>query len=266
MSSPFVRYISAIRTPRPWLPSSLTLSRPLGFLRTYSWSSQSQPANWSHLNNIYGNGVDVNPKGLSMSPEERWYMLSRSRTATSTLPKGTYAGKVVLCVEFTVISCTCLGRSIEVKNGNVAEALNQLQYTLGRNRVSRELRLTARHEKKGYKRRRLNSERWRRRFAHEVLAISLLCDVSDHHFLGTEKGAIGEQDSCSRRIDYSLPFGWLAVLPIRFLNNHSQCCALRQTHPPGMNRLGRVLLALVGERQCRTMSTQYNINGSLGDP
>jgi ribosomal protein S21 len=70
------------------------------------------------------------------------------------------------------------GRSVEVKNGNVAEALNTLQYTLQRNRVAMELRLTARHEKKGYKRRRLSSERWRRRFAHEVWASFLRCDVS----------------------------------------------------------------------------------------
>ncbi|KAI9509360.1 hypothetical protein F5148DRAFT_978358, partial [Russula earlei] len=60
------------------------------------------------------------------------------------------------------------GRSIEVRNGDVADALNRLQYALRRNRVLPELRLAARHEKKGYKRRRLNSERWRRRFAHEV--------------------------------------------------------------------------------------------------
>jgi ribosomal protein S21 len=71
--------------------------------------------------------------------------------AALTPPKGPYAG-----------------RSVEVKNGNVAEALGRLQYTLQRNRVQLELRLTARHEKKGYKRRRLSSERWRRRFAHEV--------------------------------------------------------------------------------------------------
>jgi ribosomal protein S21 len=63
-----------------------------------------------------------------------------------------------------------LGRSIEVKNGNVADALNKLQYTLQRNRVISELKSAARHEKKGYKRRRLSSKRWRRRFAHEVLA------------------------------------------------------------------------------------------------
>lgn len=78
-------------------------------------------------------------------------MQSRFKMANLKQPNGPYAG-----------------RSIEVKNGNVAEALNQLQYTLQRNRVITELRLTARHEKKGYKRRRLSSERWRRRFAHEV--------------------------------------------------------------------------------------------------
>jgi ribosomal protein S21 len=64
----------------------------------------------------------------------------------------------------------CVGRSFEVKHGNVADALNKLQYTLQRNRVFSELKLAARHEKKGYKLRRLSSERWRRRFAHEVFA------------------------------------------------------------------------------------------------
>jgi hypothetical protein len=221
MLSRLVNYIPAIRPPIPWLPSSLGLSRPPASLRLYSWSSQSQPANWSHLNDIYGKAVDVNPKGPSMSPDERWSMLSRSRTAISTLPKGPYAGKIILDVESTICLFMCPGRSVEVKNGNVSEALNKLQYTLRRNRVSPELRLAARHEKKGYKRRRLSSERWRRRFAHEVIVSSLLCDVSDRRPLGTEKGATGEQDSCSRRVDYGLPFGCLAVLSIRFLTSHS---------------------------------------------
>ena len=171
MLSRFAHYIPAIRPPIPWLPSSLGPSRIPAFFRTYSWSSQSQPANWSHLNDIYGKSVDLNPKGPPMSPEERWDMLSRSRILT--LPKGPYAGKVVLYVESTVDSFTCPGRSFDVKNGDVADALNKLQYTLRRNKVSSELRLAARHEKKGYKRRRLSSERWRRRFAHEVIASSL---------------------------------------------------------------------------------------------
>ncbi|KAI0306597.1 hypothetical protein B0F90DRAFT_1623388 [Multifurca ochricompacta] len=71
-------------------------------------------------------------------------------------------------VESTIFSYTTSGRSFEVKGGNVADILNKLQYTLQRNRVVPELRLAARHEKKGYKRRRLSSERWRKRFAHEV--------------------------------------------------------------------------------------------------
>ncbi len=98
MLSRLLHYIPAIRPPIPCLPSSLGLSR------MYSWSSQSQPANWSHLNDIYGKAVDVNPKGTSMSPEERWDMLSRSRTTISTLPRGPYAGKLVRYIEATNFS------------------------------------------------------------------------------------------------------------------------------------------------------------------
>ncbi|KAI0006012.1 hypothetical protein BJV74DRAFT_13670 [Russula compacta] len=140
-SSPFV----------PWPPSSLGALHLSPIFRVYSWSSQSQPANWSHLNDIYSRSVDVKPRESPMSPDERWAMQSRARMASLMPPRGPYAG-----------------RSVEVKNGNVADALNKLQYTLQRNRVVSELRLAARHEKKGYKRRRLSSERWRKRFAHEV--------------------------------------------------------------------------------------------------
>lgn len=60
------------------------------------------------------------------------------------------------------------GRSVKVYAGNVADAYNRLDKILKRNRVKRTLKLTERHEKKGVKRRRLKSERWRRRFANEV--------------------------------------------------------------------------------------------------
>ncbi|KAI0281370.1 hypothetical protein BGY98DRAFT_208540 [Russula aff. rugulosa BPL654] len=135
----------------PWLPSSLGALQCSHIFRAYSWSGQPQTANWTHLNDIYSRVVDVKSKEGPSTPDERWAVQSRSRMASLKPPKGPYAG-----------------RSVEVKNGNVAEALNTLQYTLQRNRVAMELRLTARHEKKGYKRRRLSSERWRRRFAHEV--------------------------------------------------------------------------------------------------
>ncbi|KAI0256675.1 hypothetical protein BJV78DRAFT_1117097 [Lactifluus subvellereus] len=88
--------------------------------------------------------------------------------ANSTSLKGPYAGRLIPSIDPSIFSYIRIGRSFEVRHGNVADALNKLQYTLRRNRVIQELRLAARHEKKGYKRRRLSSERWRKRFAHEV--------------------------------------------------------------------------------------------------
>jgi ribosomal protein S21 len=163
----------------PWLPSSPGAVQISHIFRSHSWSSQSQPANWSHLNDVYTRAVKVKTQERPSSPDERWAMQSRSKMATLTPPKGPYAGKTNFSHSNpTTFSYTSPGRSIEVKGGNVADALNKLQYTLQRNRVMSELRLGARHEKKGYKRRRLSSERWRRRFAHEVRASFLRSDVS----------------------------------------------------------------------------------------
>lgn len=163
----------------PWLPSSLGALQCSHIFRAYSWSGQPQTANWSHLNDIYSRVVDVKSKEGSNTPDERWAVQSRSRMASLKPPKGPYAGTTIFPPSnLKAFSYINPGRSVEVKNGNVAEALNTLQYTLQRNRVAMELRLTARHEKKGYKRRRLSSERWRRRFAHEVWASFLRCDVS----------------------------------------------------------------------------------------
>jgi ribosomal protein S21 len=53
-------------------------------------------------------------------------------------------------------------------NGDLGEAFRRLQTRLRRNRVTQEVSRQKRHEKKGVKRRRLSSERWRRVFANEV--------------------------------------------------------------------------------------------------
>ena len=92
-----------------------------------------------------------------------------------------------------VLTSAHLGRSVEVRNGNVGEALAQLQTILQRNRVQAEIRATSRHEKKGEKRRRLRSQRWRRRFAHEVgsILVSRRSATKGAH-AGEEEGAIGE--------------------------------------------------------------------------
>ncbi|CAA7271721.1 unnamed protein product [Cyclocybe aegerita] len=59
------------------------------------------------------------------------------------------------------------GRTVEVTK-DLGMAYKQLDSILSRNQVRQTLRLTERHEKKGVKRRRLRSERWRKQFANEV--------------------------------------------------------------------------------------------------
>lgn len=61
-----------------------------------------------------------------------------------------------------------LGRSVEVRESEFNVALTKLKNIVSRNRVRREAQDQRRHEKKGYKRRRLASVRWRKRFAYEV--------------------------------------------------------------------------------------------------
>ncbi|GJE95119.1 ribosomal protein S21/MRP21 [Phanerochaete sordida] len=62
-----------------------------------------------------------------------------------------------------------IGRSAYINpQTSLGQAYTKLRNTIRSNNLFREVKLQARHEKKGYKRRRLESERWRRRFAHEV--------------------------------------------------------------------------------------------------
>lgn len=56
----------------------------------------------------------------------------------------------------------------------MAEAYQKLHNILQRNKVRPQLKLAERHEKKGEKRRRLSSERWRKQFAHEASQVSIM--------------------------------------------------------------------------------------------
>ncbi|KAJ3779340.1 hypothetical protein FB446DRAFT_710534 [Lentinula raphanica] len=60
------------------------------------------------------------------------------------------------------------GRSVKIVDGDLADGFRRLDTILARNKVRKQLKLAERHEKKGPKRRRLESERWRRLFAQEV--------------------------------------------------------------------------------------------------
>jgi len=77
----------------PRLPSSLSAVDFSLIFRAHSWSTQSQPANWSHLSDIYSRGVDMRPREPPMSPDARWAMQSHARMANLRPPKGPYAGK-----------------------------------------------------------------------------------------------------------------------------------------------------------------------------
>jgi hypothetical protein len=99
MLSPLVHRTNAIlrgaRPFIPWLPSSLGPLQRSHVFRAYSWSSQSQTANWSHLNDIYSRAVDVKSTEHPSTPDERWATQSRSRMASLKPPKGPYAGTTV---------------------------------------------------------------------------------------------------------------------------------------------------------------------------
>ncbi|KAI5124548.1 hypothetical protein M0805_003070 [Coniferiporia weirii] len=60
------------------------------------------------------------------------------------------------------------GRSIAVRNGDVAGAAKALDRVLSINSVAKEWRSNRRHKPKGEERRKLASLRWRRRFKDEV--------------------------------------------------------------------------------------------------
>ena len=65
-------------------------------------------------------------------------------------------------------SWSCAGRSVAVYKGDLSSALTTLKGILTINGVRSTHIRDERHEKKGEKRNRLRSVRWRRRFAHEV--------------------------------------------------------------------------------------------------
>ncbi|KIJ17389.1 hypothetical protein PAXINDRAFT_168067 [Paxillus involutus ATCC 200175] len=63
---------------------------------------------------------------------------------------------------------TWTGRRIPVENGNLQAAFLKLNRRIRSNNMFKEVKLASRHEKRGDKRARLSSERWRKRFADEV--------------------------------------------------------------------------------------------------
>lgn len=90
---------------------------------------------------------------------------------------------------------------MKVSNNDVGDALARLNGILSRNKVRAQLYLAQRHEKKGVKRRRLESERWRRQFAHEVRNfpdyLRGLPTTNSNSLIGTEQGPTYDENSQS---------------------------------------------------------------------
>ncbi len=81
-----------------------------------------------------------------------------------------------------------------MNSADLGRTFDRLNGLMRQNNVSREVFRQERHEKKGYKRRRLRSERWRRRFAHEVCSDrtyvrEMIVNASS---AGEEEGPVGE--------------------------------------------------------------------------
>ncbi|KAL6308992.1 hypothetical protein BKA93DRAFT_821826 [Sparassis latifolia] len=85
------------------------------------------------------------------SPDEVWKEWELTRVNHLVKPSNAYSG-----------------RSIPVGKYEAGSAYIRLMRIIRNNKLIREMVAARRHEKKGEKRRRLKSERWRRRFAHEV--------------------------------------------------------------------------------------------------
>ncbi|KAF8582684.1 hypothetical protein K439DRAFT_139088 [Ramaria rubella] len=86
---------------------------------------------------------------VGMTPEERW---SNKATPHAVETPNIHAGRTVVLFNQEPVS----------------RAYARLQSILRQNNIKRELKLAERHEKKGAKRRRLRSERWKRKFSDEV--------------------------------------------------------------------------------------------------
>ncbi|KAF9464675.1 hypothetical protein BDZ94DRAFT_1307667 [Collybia nuda] len=147
----------------PLVRQSLSSAKPVvsifrTHLRFSSQVSASQPSNIPQesplegWNNIIGEEVKKQATSL-LTIEQIWRQKSAAarNAAAEHPPANAYSG-----------------RCVQVMDGNVGDAYQRLNQILSRNKVRAQLRRAERHEKKGEKRRRLSSERWRRQFAHEV--------------------------------------------------------------------------------------------------
>ncbi|TFK80928.1 hypothetical protein K466DRAFT_667427 [Polyporus arcularius HHB13444] len=109
----------------------------------------SKTGTWDHILGI--TNIEDARKTRKQTPETIWDTWEKQKVAQLPRPHTPYSG-----------------RSVSVEKGDVHSALVKLKGILTINAVRYTHVRDERHEKKGEKRNRLKSQRWRRRFAHEV--------------------------------------------------------------------------------------------------
>ena len=136
-------------TPNPVWASVLTTIQPPQFQpRSTSSTSNSNP--WDLMTDV----LNVTRSREYIPPAKHWEIasiMSEKQIASLQKPAGIYSG-----------------RSVEVVRHNVSQAFWAVNKILTQNNVRRELRRAERHEKPTDMRRRLKSERHRKRFADQV--------------------------------------------------------------------------------------------------
>ncbi|KAI8998727.1 hypothetical protein BD414DRAFT_475900 [Trametes punicea] len=106
---------------------------------------------WKFLLNATQNYGNTTENPTKTAPEDIWAAREKSIVKHLPTPNNAYSG-----------------RSVFVTDKDVPTALAKLRAILTINAVRQTNLRDERHEKKGEKRNRLRSMRWRRRFAHEV--------------------------------------------------------------------------------------------------
>ncbi|KAF7793006.1 hypothetical protein EIP86_004111 [Pleurotus ostreatoroseus] len=144
----------------PGVPPFNALKRPVKKVQEdQGWEQIFSPLMRKFLRNNHPGQSDSD---ASQRTEEIWAERETKFVATLPMPPGPYAGRTV---------------SVPANDGFLA-AVSRLNRILAENRVRAELNRARRHEKTGVKRRRLRSERWRRKFAHEVrLKVQLVQEI-----------------------------------------------------------------------------------------
>ncbi|KAJ3987308.1 hypothetical protein F5890DRAFT_811007 [Lentinula detonsa] len=158
----FLRILSSRLAPSPIL-SYLASAGPLHRLLTTSAASKAalrtKDSIWNPVDSatkqVSEKITQVASKGAEKTPANLWEEQSENV-------------KLQLADIGRITNDPYIGRSAKVVDGDLADAFKRLDMILARNKVRKQLKLAERHEKKGPKRRRLESERWRRLFAHEV--------------------------------------------------------------------------------------------------